>query len=71
MQLLTTSNFTGTWYHAALLFSGLRYIVERMAADGTAGHTMANNSNILFAIASAWIFLSAFTETPFSVPETI
>ena len=23
--------------------------------DGTAGHTMANNRNILFAVASAWI----------------
>ena len=26
-QLLTTSNFIGPWYHAALLFSGLRSIV--------------------------------------------
>ena len=26
-QLLTTSNFIGPWYHAALLFSGLGSIV--------------------------------------------
>ena len=26
-QLLTTSNFTGPWYHVALLFSGLGSIV--------------------------------------------
>ena len=26
-QLLTTSNFIGPWYHAALLFSGLGFIV--------------------------------------------
>ena len=26
-QLLTTSNFIGPWYHAALLFSGLESIV--------------------------------------------
>ena len=26
-QLLTTSNFIGSWYHAALLFSGLGSIV--------------------------------------------
>ena len=27
LQLLTTSNFIGPWYHAALLFSGLGSIV--------------------------------------------